>query len=74
MCGGRERAIAKDTTVLEKEYKLPDGTTILVGRERFEAPEILMNPGLLENESDDMATMIYNSICGCPLDIQIPLA
>jgi actin-related protein 2 len=70
----KERAIAKDTTVLEKEYILPDGSTILVGRERFEAPEILMNPGLLENESDDMATMIYNSICGCPLDIQIPLA
>ena len=70
----KERAIAKDTTVLEKEYILPDGSTILVGRESFEAPEILMNPGLLENESDDMATMIYNSICGCPLDIQIPLA
>jgi len=65
----KERQIAKDTTVIDKEYKLPDGTTILVGRERFEAPEILMNPALLEDESDDMATMIYNSICACPLDI-----
>jgi actin-related protein 2 len=70
----KERAMAKDTTVLDKEYKLPDGTTIMVGRERFEAPEILMNPGLLELEDDGMAEMVYNSICGCPLDIQKPLA
>lgn len=47
---------------MEKEYKLPNGDTIVIGRERFEAPEILMNPGLLEKDEDDMATMVYNSI------------
>lgn len=61
--------MARDTTVLDKEYKLPDGSTVLVGRERFEAPEILMNPYLLENENDDMATMVYNAITTCPMDI-----
>ena len=66
--------MAQDTTVVDKEYKLPSGETIIIGRERFEAPEILMNPALLENESDDMATMIYNSIVSCPMDIQKPLA
>jgi actin-related protein 2 len=70
----KERKMAQDTTVVDKEYKLPSGETIIIGRERFEAPEILMNPSLLENESDDMATMIYNSIVGCPMDIQKPLA
>lgn len=65
----KERTIAKDTTVIDKEYKLPDGQTIIVGRERFEAPEILMNPSLIDDESEDCATMIYNAICGCPLDI-----
>ena len=70
----KERAMAKDTTVLDKEYKLPDGTTIIIGRERFEAPEILMNPGLLELEDDGMAQMVYNSICGCELDLQKALA
>lgn len=70
----KERAMARDTTVVDKEYKLPDGTTIIVGRERFEAPEILMNPMLIESEHDDMATMVYNSIVGCPLDIQKALA
>jgi hypothetical protein len=65
----KERLIAKDTTVIDKEYKLPDGQVIIVGRERFEAPEILMNPSLVDDESEDCATMIYNAICGCPLDI-----
>lgn len=72
----KERQVAKDTTVVDKEYKLPSGETIIIGRERFEAPEILMNPTLYnaENESDDMASMVYNSICACPMDIQKPLA
>ena len=47
--------------MIDKEYKLPDGQTIIVGRERFEAPEILMNPSLIDDESEDCATMIYNA-------------
>ena len=70
----KERKLARETTVLEKEYKLPDETTILVGRERFEAPEILMNPSLLELEDDGMPLMIYNSITQCDLDMQKELA
>ena len=66
----KERKLALETTVLEKDYKLPDGQIITIGRERFEAPEILMNPQLLEKENDDLALMIYNSIVGCPMDIQ----
>ena len=65
----KERAMARDTTVVDKEYKLPDGTTIIVGRERFEAAEILMNPSLIEMEDDGLADMVYNSIVGCPMDI-----
>ena len=70
---GKERKIAKDTTVINTEYKLPNGETIICGRERFEAPEILFNPTLLEMEDDDMATMVYNSITSCPLELQKPL-
>ena len=44
----KERQVAKDTTVVDKEYKLPSGETIIIGRERFEAPEILMNPSKYE--------------------------
>jgi actin-related protein 2 len=70
----KERALAKDTTVLDKEYTLPDGQTIIVGRERFEAPEILMNPSLLELEDAGMAEMIYKSITECEMDMQKVLA
>ena len=40
----KDRKLAKETTVVDKEYKLPDGTTIMVGRERVEAAECLFNP------------------------------
>lgn len=69
----KERKIGRETTVIDKEYKLPDGTTILVGRERFEAPEILMNPMLIENDRPGMADMVYDCITKCDLDIQKPL-
>lgn len=70
----KERKVALETTVCDKEYTLPDGQVILIGRERFEAPEILMNPALLEKENDDIALMVYNSIVECPMDMQKDLA
>lgn len=38
------------------------------------APEILMNPALIEKEDDGLAEMIYKSITSCPMDIQKALA
>jgi len=61
--------LAKDTTVLNKEYVLPDGSVITLGRERFMAPEILMNPSLIELEDDGLCEMIYKSITKCAMDI-----
>jgi len=66
----KERLIGRDTTVIDKEYKLPDGSTILVGRERFEATEILMNPALVESEALGLPEMVYKSIVDCDLNIQ----
>lgn len=66
----KERIIGRDTTVVDKEYRLPDGQTILVGRERFEAPEIIMNPALIESESLGLPEMVYKSITECDLSIQ----
>ena len=66
----KERLIGRDTTVIDKEYKLPDNSTILVGRERFEAPEILMNPALVESEALGLPEMVYKSIVDCDLSIQ----
>jgi actin-related protein len=61
--------MAKETTVLNKEYVLPNGDVIILGRERFMAPEILMNPSLIESEEDGLTEMIYKSITSCPMDI-----
>lgn len=44
----QERQLALDTTVLMENYTLPDGRTIKVGGERFEAPEALFNPSLVD--------------------------
>jgi actin-related protein 2 len=42
----KDRKLAEETTLHEKEYMLPDKTTIRIGRERFEAAECLFNPFL----------------------------
>ena len=66
----KERKIARETTVIDAEYTLPDGQTIYVGRERFEAPECLMNPALLEMEDEGLPRMVYDSITKCEMDCQ----
>jgi actin-related protein 2 len=47
---------------------LPDGTTIIVGRERFEAAECLFNPGYVDVESSGISDLIFESIAECPID------
>jgi len=46
-----ENRLALDTTTLIKSYELPDGRVIKMDRERYEAPEVLFNPGLLDSDS-----------------------
>jgi actin-related protein 2 len=68
----KERKMGLETTVLEREYKLPTGETIYIGNERFEATEILMNPERYDPEMYDdlgLAGMIYDSICRCDMDL-----
>jgi actin-related protein 2 len=66
----RDRKLAQETTVVEKEYKLPDNSSIFVGRERFECPECLFNPSLLEMEDDGICEMLFKSLNESPLDCQ----
>ena len=44
----KDRKLAQETTVVDKEYRLPDNSLISVGRERFEATECLFNPLLID--------------------------
>jgi len=63
-----EKRLALETTVLIKKYKLPDGRVIKVGRERFEAPECLFSPGLIDVEQSGMGEMVFDTINKADLD------
>eukprot|EP01002_Notosolenus_urceolatus_P002591 NODE_1682_length_1334_cov_7.878599_g1396_i0.p1 GENE.NODE_1682_length_1334_cov_7.878599_g1396_i0~~NODE_1682_length_1334_cov_7.878599_g1396_i0.p1 ORF type:complete len:396 (+),score=101.27 NODE_1682_length_1334_cov_7.878599_g1396_i0:63-1250(+) len=68
-----EKRLALETTVLEKSYTLPDGRTLQIGSERFEAPEALFRPELLEKEGDGLAQIVYNCVQACPIDLRAEL-
>jgi centractin len=54
----------------ESPYKLPDGNSIHVGAEKFRAPEVLFNPGLIGLEYVGIHQCLGNSIAKCDMDIR----
>jgi len=65
-----EKRLALETTVLMSTYELPDGRVIKLGRERFEAPEVLFHPGLMDVEGDGMADMLFKMIQEADVDLR----
>jgi actin-related protein 2 len=65
-----EKRLALETTVLIKKYTLPDSRVIKIGKERFEAPEILFNPHMFDSEQDGMADMLFGMIQEADLDLR----
>ncbi len=57
-----------DTTVLVESYILPDGRTIKLSSERFEAPEVLFRPSLLGLEVSGVAEQVFKVINSAPMD------
>jgi len=68
-----EQKLALETTTLVESYTLPDGRTIRVGAERFEAPEALFQPHLLDVEGDGIAELLFNAIQAGDMDIRSDL-
>jgi len=64
----KELMLARNTTVLVKEYTLPDGRTIKVGAERFMAPEVMFKPSLID-EADGVG--LHEQIFNCIQDMDI---
>jgi actin-related protein 2 len=64
----QERALAQETTCQMESYTLPDGRVIKVGRERFEAPEALFNPSLIDCEKSGMADLVFEMIQEADID------
>ena len=57
-----DRKLDKETTYYNSYTKLPDGRKIRISNEKFEAPEILFDPNLIQNESPGSHEMLFNSI------------
>lgn len=58
----QDRKLAKETTVLDSDYTLPDGSVITIGRERFEAPECLFNPSYVDSEMSGISDMVIKTV------------
>ncbi|ELP90178.1 actin, putative [Entamoeba invadens IP1] len=62
--------IEKSSTQVEKVYMLPDGERLIIGKERFLAPEALLQPSTIGSEELGIHQNIYNSIMKCGADIR----
>lgn len=55
----------------QENYTLPDGRVIKLGRERFEAPEALFTPSLVDSEKPGMADMVFEMIQAADIDMRV---
>lgn len=69
----RDRKLARETCVINKEYRLPDKKKIVLGRERFEAAECLFDPMLVDIEKPGIPEMIFDTIVASPMDCRANL-
>eukprot|EP00033_Pygsuia_biforma_P000471 GCRY01000557.1.p1 GENE.GCRY01000557.1~~GCRY01000557.1.p1 ORF type:complete len:391 (+),score=69.85 GCRY01000557.1:160-1332(+) len=64
----QEQQLGLETTYLMEQYKLPDGRVIKVGSERFEAPEALFNPNLIDVDGVGVSELLFNCIQAADID------
>uniref|UniRef100_A0A0K0EJ89 Actin-related protein 2 n=1 Tax=Strongyloides stercoralis TaxID=6248 RepID=A0A0K0EJ89_STRER len=67
----QEQKLALETTVLTEKYMVPDGRVIRVGGERFEAPEVLFQPHLINVEKQGLSEMLFNVIQSADIDTRL---
>lgn len=66
--------LAMETTVLTKEFKLPDGNVIKCGQERFMAPECLFQPHMIGlGDVPGMSELVFNCINGSDINLRVNL-
>lgn len=68
-----EQRLALETTVLVESYTLPDGRVVKVGGERFEAPEALFQPHLINVEGQGIAELAFSTIQAAHIDMRSEL-
>ena len=65
-----ELKLATETSNLDERFELPDGQSIKIGMERFQAPEALFQPHLLCLSSSGVDSMLFDAINRCDNDIR----
>lgn len=56
-----------------ESYTLPDGRVIKVANERFEAPECMFQPHLVDVEQPGIAELLFNTIQSAAVDTRSEL-
>lgn len=67
----QEQRLALETTVLTEPFTVPDGRIVRVGGERFEAPEILFQPHLINVERAGLSEMLFGVIQSADIDTRL---
>jgi actin-related protein 2 len=62
-----EKKLALETTTVVQTFTLPDGRVLKVGPERFEAPEALFQPTMIDVESKGLAELVFDCIQSCDM-------
>jgi actin-related protein 2 len=65
-----EKQLALETTTLVSNYTLPDGRVIKVSSERYEAPEVMFQPHLIDSEEKGVHEMLFNMIQEADIDLR----
>mmetsp|Transcript_6672 Transcript_6672/g.10490 ORF Transcript_6672/g.10490 Transcript_6672/m.10490 type:complete len:347 (+) Transcript_6672:241-1281(+) len=68
-----EKKLGLDTTTLTRKYTLPDGRSITLGSERYQAPEVLFQPHLGDEkyaEQKGIHQMVYDMIMESDIDLR----
>ncbi|HTJ29657.1 MAG TPA: actin family protein, partial [Acidobacteriaceae bacterium] len=65
-----ELQAAAQSSALERDYPLPDGSVVTLGNERFRAPEVLFRPSLIGAEWDGIDKQVYEAIAHLPAELR----
>jgi actin-related protein 2 len=68
-----DEKLASETTSLVESFRLPDATVISMGRERFDATEVLFQPSLINCESKSLPNIIFEAIQEADIDCRADL-
>nr|MDO8090439.1 actin family protein [Candidatus Sigynarchaeota archaeon] len=66
----KELKLAEKVAGMEKTYMLPDGETITISSERFLAPEVFFNPGVVGLDAMPLDEVIVETVKKCDVDLR----